>query len=239
MKKRTKVFAGIIIAALIMVAGGIGFLKHAEYKPSETAQQAAKTATETNYGLLFKASNQTGPTVIFYPGALVEPASYSVWAKKLAQAGYPVAIVRMPLDLAVLGSNKAGIVPVGKRGYVIGGHSLGGVMASRYAADHISNKLRGVYFLASYPDAKGSLAKTQLPVLNLTGSRDGVLNWQSWRKARQYLSADRKYRQLKGGNHAGFGSYGTQKGDNEATVTNGLQQDWIARQLASWLAGLK
>lgn len=172
-----------------------------------------------------------------YPGALVDPGAYSIWAAKVAKAGYRVAIVSFPDDLAVLKPNAANTVVKSGQPYVIGGHSLGGVMASRYAAKHQSG-LKGVFFLASYPDAKGKL-KENVPVLSLTASRDGVLNFDAWRKAKQNLPSDTTYQQLPGGNHAGFGSYGKQSGDGRATVTNATQQQWVAKQLTHWLDTLK
>ena len=65
---------------------------------------------------------------------------------------------------------------------MIGGHSLGGVIASRYAASQ-KNGLKGV-FSASYPDEKGSLAETNLPVLSLTASNDEVLNQGNYQAAK-------------------------------------------------------
>lgn len=261
MKKWQK---GVLIAVgiiLVLIIGSLGYLRTQTYGPSQEATQASQTAKATDYGLFFDAGKTEadktggektdtdttdttktaaeGPTVIFYPGALVEPESYSVWAKEVAAAGYPVAIVRFPLNLAVLQGNAAEKVTAGDQGYVIGGHSLGGVMASRYAAAHQTNQLKGVYFMASYPDEKGALNKTSMPVLSLTGSRDGVLKWDVWRSAKQYLPASTVYEQLEGGNHAGFGSYGNQKGDNTATVSDARQQDWIAQQMIRWLAQLK
>ena len=42
-------------------------------------------------------------TRCFYPGALVDAESYSIWAKEVSEKGYSVAIVKMPFDMAVLG----------------------------------------------------------------------------------------------------------------------------------------
>ena len=108
-------------------------------------------------------------------------------------------------------------------------------MAARYAHNHLNAKLHGVYFMASYPDAKGSLKQAQVPVLSLTASNDGVLNWTAWRNAKAYLPADAQFKQLAGGNHAGFGSYGAQRGDQPATVSDAQQQHWIALQMIAWL----
>ncbi len=239
MKKWQKRLLIILAAFVVLIAGGLGYLKTQMYAPNRAATTAAKASVTTDYGMLFKAKKAVGPTVIFYPGALVAPASYSVWAKEVAAAGYPVAIVQFPLNLAVLRGNQAAKVTTSAQGYVIGGHSLGGVMASRYAAAHASSKLRGVYFMASYPDKKGALRKTDLPVLSLTASRDGVLEWDKWREAKQYLPASAQFAQFAGGNHAGFGSYGAQKGDKKATTSNAAQQHWVATRMIRWLRQLK
>jgi hypothetical protein len=45
-------------------------------------------------------------------------------------------------------------------------------------------------------------------------------------------------KQSTGGNHAGFGSYGEQRGDGTATISNEEQQQQIADKLTSWLANL-
>lgn len=235
MRKWHKWLIGIVVL-LVGLSGAWAVAVHQlTYQPSKTAEQANQAATHKAYGDYFPAAKAGKPMVIFYPGALVAPQSYSIWAKQVAACGYPVAIVKMPLNLAVLSGNAADKVATSRAGYVIGGHSLGGVMAARYAHNHPSAKLHGVYFMASYPDAKGSLKHTGVPVLSLTASNDGVLNWAAWRKAKAYLPADTQYKQLSGGNHAGFGSYGAQRGDKPATISDAKQQHWIAAQMINWL----
>lgn len=238
MKKRTKILFTAIIAVIVLLAGSWLYLHAQIYQPSKPADKIAQQATTTKPELYFKSRLTTNPLVIFYPGALVEPASYSIWAKRVADAGYPVYIVRFPMDLAVLATNKANhVLKNSRRNYVIGGHSLGGVMASRYAKTH-QQRLKGVFFLASYPDKKGSLKSTKLPVLSITASRDGVLNQAAYKKAKHLLPENTNYTQIQGANHAGFGSYGAQKGDNPATISNQSQQRQIAQQLIQWLQGL-
>lgn len=238
MKKRTKVLLGIVVVLLVLLLGSWVYLRAQIYQPSQSAESAAQSATTSGSELIFKSKLTTTPMIIFYPGALVEPASYSVWAKQVAAAGYPVYIVRFPLDLAVLAPNKAdSVLKSSQRDYVIGGHSLGGVMASRYAQNH-QERLKGVFFLASYPDSKGSLRSTVLPVLSITASRDGVLDQAAYKKAKYNLPRNTKYVQINGGNHAGFGSYGPQKGDRTATISNQTQQRQVANHLIQWLRGV-
>lgn len=68
-------------------------------------------------------------------GALVDNKSYSIWANKLAKAGYTVYLIKEPLNLAVFNPDKASsIIKTNKiNNYVVGGHSLGGVITSRFA----------------------------------------------------------------------------------------------------------
>ena len=236
MKKFKRWLIGILVVLVVALIGGQLYLKSAAHAPSQTAATIQKQGATKN-GVLYFGKASAKLTVVMYPGALVDPGAYSIWAAQVAKAGYRVAIVSFPDDLAVLKPNAAEKVVKAGQPYVIGGHSLGGVMASRYAAKH-KQGLKGVFFLASYPDAKGKLTGN-IPVLSLTASRDGVLNFEAWRKAKQNLPSDTTYKQLAGGNHAGFGSYGKQSGDRRATISNARQQQWIAKQLTQWLDTLK
>ncbi|EYB69817.1 hypothetical protein DEIPH_ctg001orf0028 [Deinococcus phoenicis] len=91
--------------------------------------------------------------LILYPGGLVRPQAYEWLGKALAARGVQTVIPVFPLDLAVLGANRAeGLIArfgPGKR-VVIAGHSLGGVMAAQYAARHPA-QLSGLILLAAYP----------------------------------------------------------------------------------------
>ncbi len=87
-------------------------------------------------------------------------------------------------------------------------------MASRFAANQLTendNELKGVFFFASYPDEKGSLADQSIAVLSLSGSQDQVVNQENWQAARSLLPETTTFETIEGGNHAGFGTYGLQK----------------------------
>ncbi|MQS76366.1 alpha/beta hydrolase [Companilactobacillus halodurans] len=232
MKKFTKWLLGIIILLVVIVFTTVIVVKNKEYSPSSSAISVAKTSQTVNGTIKFPGQKDK-PRVIFYPGALVSPKSYSIWASRVAQAGFSVYIVQFPLDLAVLNVNAANKVH-NQQPYVIGGHSLGGTMASRYAKNHQKN-LRAVFFLASYPEKKGDLHEINVPVLSLTATNDGVLNQSHYKQAKKLLPNKTIYQVIQGGNHAGFGSYGRQKGDNKATITNRKQQILISNLLIKWL----
>ncbi|AKP68232.1 alpha/beta family hydrolase [Companilactobacillus ginsenosidimutans] len=232
MKNSSKWLFRIIATILIIATIIFGTTKVLEYQPSSKAEDAAKSSTQVLNTTKFQGDDSK-PMVIFYPGALVDPKSYSIWAEKVAAAGYSVYIVRFTLDLAVLNPNVAKKIQQNKN-YIIGGHSLGGTMAARYAHDNPKD-LKGVFFLASYPEEKGDLKKAKVPVLSITGTNDGVLNQSKFNGAKKYLPTTTVYTQITGGNHAGFGSYGKQRHDKKASISNARQQDEISNILITWL----
>ena len=87
-------------------------------------------------------------------------------------------------------------------------------MAANYAATH-GEELAGLILLAAYPTKK--LPSSMLEIL-IVGSEDKVVNREKIESGRALASE--KYREcvIEGGNHAGFGSYGAQKGDGDLLI---------------------
>ncbi|ERL64101.1 hypothetical protein L248_1634 [Schleiferilactobacillus shenzhenensis LY-73] len=239
-KRRYKVLIGIGIAFVLGIIGVYIAVRASIHPPTAAAERASQSARVTDDYYYYPSRQTDTPMVVFYPGALVEPASYSLWAKKVAAAGYPVYVLKVPLDMALLAQNKGdSVVGRNQRAYVVGGHSLGGVIAARYAQKHLaSSRLRGAFFLAGYPDKKGDLRHADLPVLSVSATWDVVLNMTAYKKAKQYLPATADYRVITGGNHAGFGSYTGQAGDKKAAISNAQQQQEITDLLVGWLKKL-
>ncbi|WP_458126871.1 alpha/beta fold hydrolase [Paenibacillus sp. Z3-2] len=241
--KWKKIIMWTILAIIIIMAGVFVYLQSVTYSPSERAEAAFTSdgqvnVTEIKDGYRFEpvGTEVTKPNIIFYPGGLVEPESYSPFARELAEEGHRVYIAKMPINLAIFGQNKADsfIEEHPDESFVIGGHSLGGSFASRYAAEH-TEKLKGVFFLASYADEGGSLKNTDLSILQITGSDDGVLNREDWENSKANLPEDTTYVSIEGGNHGQFGSYGMQKGDIQPKVTEEKQLEEVVVALERWL----
>lgn len=158
--------------------------------------------------------------LIFYPGGKVEAEAYAILLKGIQEAGIRVFLVEMPFNLAVFDANAANEIiadnPMIKHWY-IGGHSLGGAMASQFAEKN-SELLDGLILLAAYP-LNNALDK----VLILAGSEDKVLD--------QSKLDGFDVNWIEGGNHANFAHYGVQKGDGEALIDKDEQikmtQMWI------------
>lgn len=173
--------------------------------------------------------------LIFYPGAKVEAASYSSIMFSLAEKGMDCFIVKMPLNMAMFGKDTAGDImsEYSYNKWYLSGHSLGGAMASIYAAGH-GNELEGLILMASYSTEKLS---DNLKMLSLVGSEDKVLRREAYEANRTNWPSNAVEYTIEGGNHAQFGSYGEQKGDGKAAISNTKQQKLTVEQILK-LAGL-
>ena len=151
----------------------------------------------------------------------MEETAYAPIMDELAEAGVCCVIVKMPYRMAFFDADAAKQViqevPEVQEWY-IGGHSLGGAMAAGFAADH-ENEFAGLVLLAAYPTD----TLEELPVLSLYGSEDMVLNHEKYEKSIGFAENLTEY-VIEGGNHAGFGNYGRQKGDGDAQISD--EEQW-------------
>ncbi|RKD73472.1 alpha/beta hydrolase family protein [Sinobaca qinghaiensis] len=231
----------LLIAAAVIFAAALALFIYLRPYPPDAAARNSMTesgAVEEDNWFVFQAGQEQGPSVIFYPGGLVEEQAYAPLAQGLAEKGFTTYIVKMPVNLAVLAPDRAEKILEENpdKEFVIGGHSLGGSMASRYAAEN-AQTVQGVFFLASYPDEGGRLDQTGLTVLSITADRDSVLNQDSYNEAEAYLPDETESADLTGGNHAGFGSYGPQEGDGEAVISSAEQTNRTVDIMEEWLTG--
>lgn len=209
------------------------------YKPTQQAKNdmlsdnKVTVITKKKF-IIFKPTNITpSEGLIFYPGAKVEPIAYSSLCRKIAEKGFLVVIAPMTLNLAVFSPNKAKyIINEFKHinTWTMSGHSLGGVMASNYALK--DSKVNGVIFYASYPQNE-KLKNSNMEVLSIYGDLDGVAKLKNINY--DTLPKNSKIIEIKGGNHAQFGSYGIQSGDNNATISNTEQINLSAKYTLEFL----
>ena len=160
---------------------------------------------------------------VFYPGGKVEHTAYAPIMHMLAEKGIDCFLVKMPFRLAVFGMNKAGKIleNYDYESWYIGGHSLGGAMASAHASKN-HNDFDGVILLGAY--STKILDYENMKVLSVYGSNDKVLNTENYRVYTSNLPTDLTEVVIDGGNHAGFGDYGKQKGDGNATISH--EEQW-------------
>lgn len=227
-----KILICLSVISLVLISGTGIYLSN-YYHADETALEALHSdgnvrISETDYGWLFDGPSDTD-ALILYPGAKVEESSYAPLARKLAEKGMDVCLVKMPARMAILDANKAEEVmkQYDYDHWYIGGHSLGGVSASSFASKHTA-ELDGVVLLASYSTSK---LDDSLNVISVYGSDDTVLNLDAYEKNSSNLPEDTEEHIINGGNHAQFGSYGEQKGDGKAQIDSEDQIELTAEYI--------
>ena len=230
MRRRNKVLA-IVLAAIIMVV--VGFIVWAETPlgPMPEALTALQSDSLVNVStdkwLIFQPqTSKWNIGFIIYPGGRVDYRAYAPAAHAIAAEGYLTIIVPMPLNLAVFGADRADEVINAYseiRAWAIGGHSLGGTMAAQFASKHPST-IKGLVLWASYPSSGNDLSKQDIRVITIHGSKDGLVSSSQIENSLQFLPPDTIRVEILGGNHAQFGWYGSQLGDNDATISRELQQ---------------
>lgn len=220
------------IVGIILVAFIIGILTYLGdyYRADQTAHEALisnnqVTVTENgNLTIFAPASGQNGTGIIFYPGGKVEDIAYAPLMQALAKEGYTAVIVKMPFNLAVLNPNGAdGVFEALPEinHWLIGGHSLGGAMASDYMVGH-EDKVEGLVLMGAYPNE--SLSQSDHPVLTLYGTVDQIIDQQGLAEGKNKMPGNASYYEIVGGNHSGFGNYGQQAGDGTASISAAEQQ---------------
>lgn len=241
-RKTANLILAALLAVLALLALGVGLYAgnyyHADRVAVSALAPAGKVTVEQGKDMVVFQPEAPGTTgFIFYPGGKVEFTAYAPLLLELAQQGIQCVLPEMPLNLAVLDVNAAeGIreqYPEIQTWY-IGGHSLGGSMAASYAAKN-ARDFAGLILLASYSTA--DLRESGLKVLSVYGSEDGVLNMEKYREYSAVLPEDTVETVIPGGNHAGFGSYGTQEGDGAAAISQQEQVQQTAAAIAALVAG--
>ncbi len=237
-----RVLLRILLGVVLALALGIAVYAGDYYRADESA---AASLERTIPGVRVDAGRDrivfvpdgAREGLIFYPGGKVEFSAYAPLMEELAREGILCVLVRMPLNLAVLDANAANGIPEAYpeiETWAVGGHSLGGAMAAVYAAGH-PEEVDALVLLAAYSTA--DLSGSGVRVLSVYGTEDGVMKRDRYEEYRANLPADVTELIIDGGCHAGFGSYGPQKGDGTPLISREEQQRITAEAVRAFLTG--
>lgn len=153
--------------------------------------------------------------LVFYPGGRVDPQAYAAMLRPLADAGYLVAVLKVPLSLAMIDIDHArSVINVHPEvdAWAVAGHSLGGVAAASYVDS--DDRVDGLVLYASYPSAK--IKRDDFQALSLFGSADDQTTAARVDAAKELLPPKTRYVQLDGATHDVYGDYGGETGDAAA-----------------------
>lgn len=219
---------GILALILALCAGAFFWYASDYYRAEDVAlevmAQNSGISVQDNLTIL-SSSVPSDTAIIFYPGAKVEAAAYLPLLDKIRQTGVTCILVDMPFHMAIFDSNAAQDVmedfPEYSHWY-IAGHSMGGAMASQFAASH-PDEVDGLILLGAYIYGDYSPQDT----LTIYGS----LN----QSVEDKLDYTENVVEIQGGNHAQFGNYGPQKGDLPATISAEEQQKQTVDAIRTFL----
>lgn len=242
MKIIKRILLALVVVSVLFVLGFV-FWAETPLGPAPEALSALESdanvvVTDDDYITFEPVSAQPVTGFIFYPGGRVDYRSYAVPLRAIAEQGYLVVSVPVRLNLAFFDIGAADSVfaqyPQIEH-WVVGGHSLGGVASALFAKEQ--PQVEGIAFWASYP-ADDSLNNSGLRMLSIYGTKD-MAGMAKFDETRPLLVADAKYVVIDGGNHAQFGDYGAQPGDNEATISRAVQQAQVVQAMVEFLEGFK
>ena len=223
-----RLFVWLLVAVLVLLALSLVFFLTPFEGPEtaadhlDTDDDIAVEAVDGGYAIQ-PAQHDSEAGLVFYPGARVAPNAYLDSLAPLArEANVTVVIPEMPLNLAIVDYGVAR-TPLGEDAattaiaanpdieqWYVGGHSLGGAMACRYAGAN-TERIDGLLLYGSYCDR--DIADSGLAVLSIAGSGDTVIDWEAYNRGLERLPADATVVELDGLNHSHFGSYTGQRGD--------------------------
>jgi hypothetical protein len=229
---------GLVVVAFALLVGfaGTTFAPPADAVTTADAESAVTVQPEAGGYAIYPADRDPEAGLIFYPGARVEPGAYvPLLAPVVDRTGVAAFVPGPRLNLAVFEPNMAtGIVAdhPGIERWHVGGHSLGGAMACRYAGAN-RDSIDGLVLFGAYCDR--SIAETDLAVLAVGGTRDTVLGTDRSALRPDRLPPSARVRLIEGLNHTQFGSYAGQSGDSPATISRDLAHERLQSLLVDFL----
>lgn len=235
---------------LFILAAGI---LSCTYLPEEIHPNYINEIQETADYILISSGESSHEGLIFYPGGLVDAHAYLPWMDSLVTRRDSLQIIclKVTANLSILDMQKAMNVlsdfPMINR-WVISGHSLGGVVAC-FTVSQNENSFDALIPMAAWTTENYPLQNWPGAVMSLSASADSLAT-PSEVNMNKYLfppeaSIDTLdfpmqrgfsyYKQIQGGNHAGFGKYGEQDGDGFAEITVEQQHGIIAESINNFL----
>ena len=233
---------GVIAVLLVVVLVAVAFLVWANIVMQGDRARAIEVwtndgvaVTSTEHSVVMEPTGvASGTGLVFIPGAKVDPYAYMYKLSQIVErTGATIVITKPTLNLAFFDQRPLATFTDDAPGvdrWLVGGHSLGGVRACMLADDPAVD---GLVLFGSY--CANDLADSGLEVLSISGSRDGLTTPDKIADARLLLPTDAAFVEIEGLNHAGFGDYGKQPGDNPATIPTEQQRDEITDALATVL----
>jgi len=223
------------------------------YLPEEEPGQTHLRSDTGDFALYYSGKSMPGKAFLMVPGGLVDPFVYACWIDRLAGADSTIAIIllKYTTNLAIVNTGKVMKIVSDHpeiEHWVLGGHSLGGVVAASVARKN-KETFDGLALMAAWSRDASDLSGWGKAVLSMYGSEDQLATEEEIFDNSEFLpsgmivtspgelsaaSGHTAYYKIPGGNHAGFGCYGAQKGDGQAVIGPFEQQEQMLDMLLAY-----
>ena len=239
-RRVSRTLLAIVGVVVLLVVGFLFYASIVLRGDREAAIEAwtnpAVSIVSTDHSIVMTPTGEaTGQGLVYIPGAKVDPYAYLAVMAGSVEEGLTVVITKPTLNLAFFDTRPLETFTADAPdvdSWFVGGHSLGGVRACMLA-----EQTDGLVLFASY--CANDLSATDLAVLSIAGSEDGLSTPEKIADAAGLLPASATFVEIEGLNHAGFGDYGRQSGDNEATISRPEGRAAITEALTAWLAEVR
>ena len=192
---------------------------------------------DTDDYIKFTPAGQYRNVFIFYPGAMVAPVAYAPLCRKIADKNALVFLIKMPWRLASKGYNKPkelSLFTDSTKQYILAGHSQGAKMAAQFVYENPGLVDKLILMGTTHP-RDIDLSKVPIPVMKISGSKDGVAGIEDINRNKSKLPATTRYVVIDGANHSQFGYYGYQLGDDKATISREFQQQKVLENILDFI----
>lgn len=235
----------IPFGAIVVAVGGLILWVSISHGPMPEALAALRGSpdvkvTVEKWGVFAPAARKPRVGLVIYPASRVDWRAYAPLALAIANGGFLVVIVPMPLNLPALDVDRAKSVVERYRtvkSWAIAGHGEGGAMAARFTALH-PGAFRALILWAARPAAGTNLGASRVAVLSISAERDGLVPPVVIRGSAWLLPASTQWVTIRGGNHSQFGWYGDQARDGKALISRSQQQAKVARATVEMLRSI-
>lgn len=245
-RRLLRAVVGVVVLVLVVAAGLLVWLLN----PSEADEDDLAAVVddpdlavsrEEGFVLLAPAGGVGDEAVVFYPGAHTEPDAYlATWAGVVEATGVAVLVPEMPLGLAFLDEDVTERLVATQPGvdrWWLGGHSMGGIAATSYLAEHPESRYQGLVLWAAFADDGVDLsARDDLSALSVTGSADDVVATADVEERLDLLPAATTAVEIDGMEHGQFGAYDSFFGDGEPAVADAAARAELTRVTSGFLS---
>jgi pimeloyl-ACP methyl ester carboxylesterase len=237
---------GLTATAIFVTWSLIAYRANPEGRRAARSDEAVTVRHADGVWRFEGADPAKAPTLVFFPGALVDPRAYAPLAKAVAREGYPVVILELPrrgvfggadspelrtrLDSVLSSLGDSG-------GFVLAGHSKGGVVASTVASRKDPD-LKGLFLIGTTHPRDVDLSGLNIPVTKIAGTRDGLARPADVRQNAPLMPPHTRWIWVEGGNHSQFGWYGFQPLDRRPLADAAEQRALMIDGLLDLLRGV-